>query len=210
MTLRVVPVSLLLVVPVVVVLLCARFGVVCARDCADLDIRNDVKNLEVLRNCTVINGHLQIVLMDGSRNNFTGYSFPQLREITGFLMLYRVLGLADLGQLFPNLVIIRGATRFADYALIIYDIPDLATVGLKNLLAIDRGFVRIELCPKLCYASTIDWSLITRTAKGNMISQPGIGCPDASKLCKFCPMEGKCWSHVNCQKKIGDKITKCT
>lgn len=180
-----------------------------ARECADIDIRNDVKNLQVLRNCTVVHGYLRIVLIENNYNNFTGVSFPDLREITGFLMLYRVMGLQDLGKLFPNLVVIRGATLFADYALVVYQLPDLGLLGLRNLLAIEKGSVRIEHCNNLCYASAIDWTLIIRTPKANVIPQDATDkCPDAMVRCRSCPMKGRCWSHVNCQKRIGEPLTK--
>lgn len=179
-----------------------------ARECADLDIRNEVASLKVLNNCTVVHGFLQIVLMDNPDNDFKGLSFPELREITGFLMLFRVFGLTTLGDLFPNLVIIRGATLFADYGLILYGLPDLQQIGLRNLLSIERGFVRIELCPKLCYASSIDWALIThQEAMGNVVPKDSETCANVTRHCATCEMPGRCWSYVNCQKKIGGQMT---
>lgn len=176
------------------------------RHCTDVDIRSNMKNLEVIRNCTVIQGYLQLVLLDNATNNFTGVSFPNLHEITGFLMLFRVYGLTDLGKLFPSLIIIRGANLFADYALILYALPDLTRVGLKNLLSIERGFVRIELCYNLCYASTIDWALITHgESVGNVVQKDSAACK-LLPACNLCPIKGRCWSHMNCQKSIDDNF----
>lgn len=196
------PLPLLLLVTVTVL----PSGSFSARHCTDVDIRSDIRNLERIRNCTVIEGYLQLVLLDNATNNFTGISFPNLHEITGFLMLFRVYGLTDLGKLFPSLVIIRGATLFADYGLILYALPDLTRVGLKNLLSIERGFVRIELCYNLCYASTIDWALIThQESVGNVVQKDSPSCK-LLPACNHCPLKGRCWSHMNCQKQIGDNF----
>lgn len=182
-----------------------------SRDCTDVDIRNTVAEFEKIRHCTVIYGHLQIVLVSINKTkNFTGLTFPKLREITGYLLVYHVDGLLDLGGLFPNLVVIRGASLFADHSFMIYDMAHLERVGLKNLIAIERGHVRIQNCPNLCFASSIDWSLIMTSGSNsdNWITKDRAVCPDPVKKCLYCPMNGKCWSEHNCQKKIGDSFTK--
>jgi insulin receptor len=50
------------------------------------------------------------------------------REITGFLLVYRVFGLKSIGSLFPNLIVIRGHNLLTNYALIIYGNKDLQEV----------------------------------------------------------------------------------
>lgn len=50
------------------------------------------------------------------------------REITGYLLLYRVFGLRSLRNLFPNLTVIRGERLITHYALIIYDMTNLTEV----------------------------------------------------------------------------------
>lgn len=198
------------ILTIVLLLLLSCSVPVSAKECANIDIRNSVKDMNVkLRNCTVVHGYLQIVLMDNPKNDFTNVSFPELREITGFLMVFRIFGLVDLGPLFPNLTIIRGGTLFTDYALIIYDLPDLQQVGLRNLLSIERGGVRIESCGKLCFASTIDWGQITITPNvSNVIPKDSPNCPDVTLGCRLCPWPGKCWSFANCQKKIGEGLAQ--
>lgn len=62
-------------------------------------------------------------------------------QITGYLLVYRVSGLRSLGQLFPNLSIIRGMTLHQNYALVIYDAIDLEVsltieVRIKDFLAV--------------------------------------------------------------------------
>ena len=110
--------------------------------CATIDIRNDVKNFRKLENCTVIEGNLQIVLIDRGEPRFSLFvvesnklnsthrintffsfqsaqpkdyrnlSFPKLVEITDYLLLYRASGLQSLSKLFPNLSVIRGQKLF--------------------------------------------------------------------------------------------------
>lgn len=202
-----------LVALVVCLVLCVLPWAVEARECQDLDIRNDLRSFELLRNCTVVHGFLQMVLMDGPYNDFTDVEFPELREITGFLLLFRVFGLVNLGNLFPNLEVIRGETLFTDYALILYGLPDLVEVNLKSLIVIERGFIRIELCNNLCNLQAIDWSQITRqqSPTGNVIpisKFDPIRCTSLTHACGFCPIPGKCWSRVNCQKDLGSQYTK--
>jgi hypothetical protein len=95
-----------------------------------------------------------------TEEDFQNYSFPELREITGFLLLYRISGIKSLYNLFPNLAVIRGRQLFKDYSLIIYEILDLEEIGLINLQSIVRGNVRIEKNDKLCFADRIDWDII--------------------------------------------------
>lgn len=101
--------------------------------CNSIDVRNSPVALESIRNCTIIVGYLQIVLMEGVPEKFFDkYSFPKLREVTNFVLLYRVEGLQSVGQLFPNLTLIRGRELFNNYALIIYELPQLLEVRFLN------------------------------------------------------------------------------
>lgn len=119
------------------------------RICQSVDIRNSVANLNQLRGCRAVEGYVQIVLIDrANETDFDGYSFPELREITQYLLFYRVAGLRKLGHLFPNLTIIRGDSVFEDYGLVIYEMFQLQEIGLKSLTQIMRGAVRIEKNPK--------------------------------------------------------------
>lgn len=48
--------------------------------CDSIDIRNDPQNFEKLRNCTVVDGNVHIILMEKHRNvNFSAYQFPELK-----------------------------------------------------------------------------------------------------------------------------------
>ena len=113
-----------------------------------MDIRNSVSELRRLDDCTVIEGQLHIVLTDHGHEFFSNLSFPRLREITDYLLLYRVSGLRSLSMLFPNLSVIRGQFLLYNYALVIFEMPDMYDVGLINLMQISRGSVRLAAhCP---------------------------------------------------------------
>jgi insulin receptor len=71
----------------------------------------------------VIEGSLQInTIFDSSSDplDISTLSFPNLKEITGFLMLFSTQGLPTLNQLFPQLALIRGQELVEDYALLIF------------------------------------------------------------------------------------------
>lgn len=87
-----------------------------------MDIRNVASELKKLDGCIVVEGFVQIILMDRYTDNlFDNYTFPMLTEITDFLLLFRVNGLKTLNKLFPNLKVIRGNTLIKNYALVIYE-----------------------------------------------------------------------------------------
>ena len=91
-----------------------------------MDIRNKVEAFRRLSGCRVVEGFVQIVLIDhASESSFANLSFPELREITDYLLLYRVSGLRSLGKLFPNLTVIRGETLFLNYALVVFEMIHL-------------------------------------------------------------------------------------
>lgn len=145
---------------------------------------------------------MAILLIDEiQEKEITNISFPNLVEITGYLILYRIGGFTSLHQLFPNLAIIRGRELFKDYSLIIYEMLELTEIGLSNLVEISRGNVRIEKNEKMCFVNTINWSKIT-----HMKSEPYL---EKNKLAFACPYCGAkcindgqnfCWSASHCQR----------
>ena len=97
--------------------------------CPSIDIRNNVSYFKLLAGCRVIEGFLQIVLIERfDDKDFQKYEFKELREITGYLLLYRVNGLKSLSRLFPNLEVIRGNILLTDYAFMIYEMQNLQEV----------------------------------------------------------------------------------
>ncbi|XP_074094296.1 insulin-like receptor isoform X1 [Cotesia typhae] len=166
--------------------------------CQSIDIRNRVSNFEILRDCEVIEGFLQIVLIDNNKeSDFEGLSFPKLREITSYLLLYRISNLRTLQNLFPNLEVIRGDKLILDYSFMIYEVPNLKEIGLTKLTKILRGAVRIEKNPSLGYANTIDWNEIV--VNGENVIKDNQNPEDGRGDCSSCP--GKlCWNENSCQK----------
>ncbi|ELK08107.1 Insulin receptor [Pteropus alecto] len=201
-----------------------------------MDIRNNLTRLHELANCSVIEGHLQILLMFKTRpEDFRDLSFPKLIMITDYLLLFRVYGLESLKDLFPNLTVIRGSRLFFNYALVIFEMVHLKELGLYSLMNITRGSVRIEKNNELCYLATIDWSRILDSVEDNYIvlnkddnEECGDICPGTAKGKTNCPatvINGqfveRCWTHSHCQ-KVGDlgwlawgmspslSVTECT
>ncbi|OXU24559.1 hypothetical protein TSAR_005271 [Trichomalopsis sarcophagae] len=133
-------------------------------------------------------------------------SYPDLVEITGYFMVYRVQGLQSLGHLFPNLAVIRGHLLFLNYAFVAFEMTSLQEIGLASLTDIMRGSVRFEKNPVLCYANTVDWDLIAHAGKGgNVISynRPKNECPVCEKDCPRRQTnldERLCWNKQFCQK----------
>ncbi|KAI3374266.1 hypothetical protein L3Q82_006113 [Scortum barcoo] len=182
--------------------------------CPSKDIRNNVTNLRTLENCTVIEGHLKILLMFRTRpEDFRGLSFPKLMVVTDYLLLFRVYGLESLSDLFPNLTVIRGNNLFFNYALVMFEMLQLREIGLHSLMNITRGAVRIEKNPDLCYLSTLDWSKILDSVEDNYIMankngrECGDVCPGAAigkTTCQSTTINGhfseRCWTQNHCQR----------
>lgn len=182
--------------------------------CPSKDIRNNVTNLKSLENCTVIEGHLKILLMFKTKTeDFRGLSYPKLQVVTDYVLLFRVYGLETLTELFPNLTVIRGSNLFFNYALVIYEMLQLKEVGLHSLMNITRGAVRIEKNPDLCYLATLDWSKISDSVEDNYIvdnkndRECGDVCPGTAQGQTVCPQNtinghfrGRCWSQNYCQR----------
>ncbi|XP_034445106.1 insulin-like growth factor 1a receptor [Hippoglossus hippoglossus] len=191
------------------------YGEICG---PSIDIRNDISEFKRLENCTVVEGYLQILLINDKTNNihpeaFSSLSFPKLTVITDYLLLFRVSGLDSLSMLFPNLSVIRGRQLFYNYALVIYEMTSLKDIGLYNLRNITRGALRIEKNPELCYLDSVDWSLIMYSEFNNIIN----GNKKAKECDNVCPgiMEDnplcqrtsfndnydyRCWTSYQCQK----------
>ena len=71
-----------------------------------MDIKHNVDRFKNLTGCSIIEGHLIISgFKDDQASNFT---FPELREVTEFVILYQAQNIVKLNRLFPNLSVIRG------------------------------------------------------------------------------------------------------
>lgn len=178
----------------------------------------DPAQLRRLENCSVIEGSLQILLMfTASAEDFRALAFPRLVLITEYLLLFRVYGLESLRDLFPSLAVIRGASLFFSYALVIFEMPHLRDIGLRSLTNVLNGSVRIERNQELCHISTIDWALLQPppALEHNIIlhNKPAEECADVcpgilggEEPCVQTPaglagpLEYRCWTSSNCQK----------
>lgn len=113
--------------------------------CGSIVVRNNITAFDQLINCTVIEGSLRIVMLDKTTEyDFVNLTFDSLREITQYLIVYRVKGLKSLGQLFPNLSLIRGTELFSNVALAVYENSKLQELGLHSLTQIKEGSVLIR------------------------------------------------------------------
>ncbi|KAK8400035.1 hypothetical protein O3P69_003018 [Scylla paramamosain] len=177
--------------------------------CSSMDLRNNVEELARLCHCSIIEGYLHFVLQEqndsASAAKLREFTFPELREITEHLLVYRVFSLTTLRTLFPNLTVIRQAPSSFGIPLI-YDTPNLVEVGLASLTSILRGSVRIERNRQLCHVTTVDWTRITsRPLTKNYINRnkpesecrpcpADMGCPAATRC-----GPGRCWGPGACQ-----------
>lgn len=135
--------------------------------CSGVHIRNDLKSFEQLRGCVKIDGPLTIALVSNQTHpyvpkDYENITFPELIEVTEYLLFFRVQGLSTLSGLFPKLAVIRGKELVSNYALIIYEMMHLQKINLPSLSDILRGSVRIESNPNLCFASTVNWDGICK------------------------------------------------
>ncbi|XP_068230638.1 insulin-like growth factor 1 receptor isoform X2 [Palaemon carinicauda] len=172
-----------------------------SNNCGSKRIFESIASIKQLQGCQVIEGDLQMLLIE-SKDNLTSewkkYTFPDLVEITGYLLVFRVQGLHSLGQLFPNLTVIRGLTTHMNYALIIWRAEDMETVGLPKLTSILRGGVWIDNNAKLCTVDT-DWSAITAGQDVENILRTKSNCVPCNSS-ETCRLEN-CASGTRCQEK---------
>uniref|UniRef100_A0A5S6QCV7 Tyrosine-protein kinase receptor n=1 Tax=Trichuris muris TaxID=70415 RepID=A0A5S6QCV7_TRIMR len=193
--------------------------------CGGFDIRNSPRHFyerlsararEQWRRCSVIEGDVRLILM--TREGLTQEDFelvvmPSVREITGSLLVFQVLGLQSLGTIFPNLRIIRGNSLVYNYALVLFQNPQLREIGLTNLTEISKGGVRIFNNAELCYVNTVDWSKLCREDFAHVVVEgnkdPNLCSEKCSNQSRFCVQHrassskgllvNACWNHDTCQ-----------
>lgn len=126
--------TMVLLLSILLLLLCCCCSCADGKICGAVDIRSDITEFDKLNGCTVIVGSLSILLMEKSGpGDFERYSFPDLTEINGYFLMYRVFGIKSLANLFPNLSVIRGQSLFLDFALVLFEMPDLEEVRYAPL-----------------------------------------------------------------------------
>lgn len=152
-----------------------------------------------LENCVVVVGNLQINLELTEPQDFINVSFPNLKEITGYFVMYRVRGLDSIGQLLPNLSRIRGTELLNNYALIIYDMFNLTEIGLYNLLKIDRGGVIIWEVPQACFVNTVNWRVIAPRSRHVIAPSERQAHCNFPCTCNINSSPNYCWNNKMCQ-----------
>ena len=71
-----------------------------------MDIKHDVKRFQSLTGCSIIEGHL---IISGLNDKvLVNYTFPELKEVTDYVIFYKSKNIVDLKNIFPNLAVIRG------------------------------------------------------------------------------------------------------
>ncbi|XP_017057664.1 insulin-like receptor [Drosophila ficusphila] len=126
--------------------------------CESLEI-NEIEDLRKLQNCTHVEGHVRLAYLDFAAGNYSADLLASnVTEISDYLMVYRCIGLLSLQLIFPRLRIIRGhSLLFDQYSLVVYDNRNLRELGFVELLRIQKGSIRVESNPLLCFVETVDW-----------------------------------------------------
>ena len=72
-----------------------------------MDIKHNIERFKNLTGCSIIEGHL---IISGFKDDqaLTNLSFPELREVTEYVIFYQAQNIVKLNHLFPNLSVIRG------------------------------------------------------------------------------------------------------
>ena len=73
-----------------------------------MSIKHNVNRFKNLTDCTIIEGHLIIAAFPSADMAVLNYTFPKLREVTDYVILYQAQNIVKLDHIFPNLSVIRG------------------------------------------------------------------------------------------------------
>ncbi|CAJ0942933.1 unnamed protein product, partial [Mesorhabditis belari] len=194
--------------------------------CPKLDIRNSprrvfdqserVTDLAMLKNCTIIEGSLSITMISSNTTMNDFVVFENLREITGYLLIFQVGALRTLSRIFPKLRVIGGNELIMSYSLIIFQNDDLIEVNLPSLTTIRNGGVRITENSHLCFVKTIDWKSIVVGSINDILVEDYASMPTANKedacneycdpvdvdegICHKINDGNACWNATTCQR----------
>ncbi|XP_002731599.1 receptor tyrosine-protein kinase erbB-4-like [Saccoglossus kowalevskii] len=165
----------------------------------------DELNIDMFKNCSIIDGNVVITEATFQGNQFFGLVgidafqlnvFSTVRIITGYLMVLA----SDTGQrdlsVFSNLEYIYGEELESGYSLIITG-TNLVSLGLKSMSSIIRGNVYIRRNPFLCYLEPI-LGILPETVQRNQgaliaYNRPPDICRNEGHVCnEQCSSMG-CW-----------------
>ncbi|OQV25431.1 Insulin-like peptide receptor [Hypsibius exemplaris] len=171
--------------------------------CESIIVMNFVENFDQIGNCTVIEGHLKIILIDFPEKSYDTLSFPNLREVTDFVLIY-CFQAANAQKYLPQS-------------------GELEEIGLISLTRIVRGSVYIWRNNLLCYVDTVNWKALTdpEYEDSNSIrdNKPEDQCANQcpANLCSSffkSRQRDSCWTDQDCQKSLqpvcenGNKLNK--
>ena len=162
-----------------------------------------MSSLEKYENCSVVEGSISITsaIYPMEKGAVENYSLPNLVEVTDFVLLYRADEIRSLETLFPKLSVIRGHKLVVFYALAIYQMKNMESVGLPSLTHIMNGGVRIEKNPRLCYVNTVAWSEIVVQENDKKSHIEIVDNQGPNKCLDSCPPHcSDCWSPELCQR----------
>ena len=77
-----------------------------AKICSSMNIKRDVRRFQNLTDCDIIEGHLIVASFEEDES--FELTFPKLKEVTEYVILYEAQNIVKLDRLFPNLAVIRG------------------------------------------------------------------------------------------------------
>lgn len=91
-----------------------------------------------------------ITLIDKyNETDYDGLEFPELTEVTDFVLLYRVNGLKSVGRLFPNLRMIRGNNLVHDFSFVVFEMMHLQVCFILKHLSILYSLTKYNANEKL-------------------------------------------------------------
>ncbi|XP_064077827.1 LOW QUALITY PROTEIN: insulin receptor-like [Macrobrachium nipponense] len=157
-----------------------------------------------LRECQIMEGHLHLQLIEeeeveDEEEIVEFLSFPNLVQVTEYVVIYRISPLRSLERILPQLSVIRGHELFHGYALVVIGNTYLERLGLDNVTDILNGSVRIEKNWILCPGLDNMWENIThksREAK-NVIQNNYIYC-----IYDPCETDNSCPTEVRSNNKV--------
>jgi len=174
----------------------------------DINNRDETTKMSSLKryeNCSVVEGSISITsALYSAGDSVMNYSMPNLTEVTDFVLLFRADEIISLETIFPKLAVIRGHKLVQFYALAIYQMKNMETVGLPSLTHIMNGGVRIEKNPRLCYVNTIKWKKIVVQQNDKNSHIEIADNQESNKCLDKCPSkcEQSCWNLEQCQRVL--------
>ncbi|XP_069173650.1 insulin-like growth factor 1 receptor isoform X2 [Procambarus clarkii] len=181
--------------------------------CGTVEITGNASLLEKYQECGIIEGHLRIQLIEDLNLTWPLLGLPNLTQVTGYVLLYRLSHLQTLRDLLPRLSVIRGDSLFHGHALVVFGNTYLREVGLNSLTHILRGSVRLEKNWLLCPGPDLTWRRLTSTPHHNVIQdnygmciyseceERGNCSTQPTPLHTYCTQHGYCYQGEECHQE---------